>query len=113
MRTFETETRNTLDLSVIPIIKGKTHLPIIIDPSHATGDWKLVGRIVSSDRRRSRRTIIEVHDNPECALSGAQCLKPKIQAAGRQGERSPMSWAATSKKAHRYLAVSARAMRSL
>lgn len=42
IRTFETYTRNTLDLSVIPIIKEKTHLPIIIDPSHATGDWKLV-----------------------------------------------------------------------
>ena len=42
IRTFEKYTRNTLDLSVIPIIKKKTHLPIIIDPSHATGDWELV-----------------------------------------------------------------------
>ena len=42
IRTFEKYTRNTLDLSVVPIIKEKTHLPIIIDPSHATGDWKLI-----------------------------------------------------------------------
>ncbi|MBS5003025.1 3-deoxy-7-phosphoheptulonate synthase, partial [Holdemania filiformis] len=42
IRTFEKYTRNTLDLSVVPIIKERTHLPIIIDPSHATGDWKLV-----------------------------------------------------------------------
>ena len=42
IRTFEPYTRNTLDLSVVPIIKKKTHLPIIIDPSHATGDWELV-----------------------------------------------------------------------
>ena len=44
IRTFEPATRNTLDLSVIPIIKKKTHLPIIIDPSHATGDWG-IGRL--------------------------------------------------------------------
>ena len=42
IRTFEKYTRNTMDLAVIPIIKEKTHLPIIIDPSHATGDWKLI-----------------------------------------------------------------------
>ena len=42
IRTFEKYTRNTLDLSVIAIIKQRTHLPIIIDPSHATGDWSLV-----------------------------------------------------------------------
>ena len=42
IRTFEKYTRNTLDLSVVPIIKEKTHLPIIIDPSHATGNWKWI-----------------------------------------------------------------------
>lgn len=79
IRTFETETRNTLDLSVIPIIKEKTHLPIIIDPSHATGDWKLVeSASLAAVAAGADGLIIEVHDNPECALSdGAQCLKPK------------------------------------
>lgn len=79
IRTFETETRNTLDLSVIPIIKEKTHLPIIIDPSHATGDWKLVeSASLAAIAAGADGLIIEVHDNPECALSdGAQCLKPK------------------------------------
>ncbi|MDO4520793.1 MAG: N-acetylneuraminate synthase family protein, partial [Erysipelotrichaceae bacterium] len=42
IRTFEKYTRNTMDLAVIPIIKERTHLPIIIDPSHASGDWKLI-----------------------------------------------------------------------
>lgn len=79
IRTFETETRNTLDLSVIPIIKEKTHLPIVIDPSHATGDWKLVeAASLAAVAAGADGLIIEVHDNPECALSdGAQCLKPK------------------------------------
>lgn len=79
IRTFETETRNTLDLSVIPIIKEKTHLPIIIDPSHATGNWKLVeAASLAAVAAGADGLIIEVHDNPECALSdGAQCLKPK------------------------------------
>ncbi len=79
IRTFETETRNTLDLSVIPIIKEKTHLPIIIDPSHATGDWKLVeSASLAAGAAGADGLIIEVHDNPECAFSdGAQCLKPK------------------------------------
>ncbi len=79
IRTFETETRNTLDLSVIPIIKEKTHLPIIIDPSHATGDWKLVeAASLAAVAAGADGLIIEVHNNPECAFSdGAQCLKPK------------------------------------
>ena len=79
IRTFETETRNTLDLSVIPILKEKTHLPIIIDPSHATGDWKLVESMsLAAIAAGADGLIIEVHDHPECAFSdGAQCLKPK------------------------------------
>lgn len=79
IRTFETETRNTLDLSVIPIIKEKTHLPIVIDPSHATGDWRLVeAASLAAVAAGADGLIIEVHDNPECAFSdGAQCLKPK------------------------------------
>ena len=79
IRTFEPYTRNTLDLSVIPIIKKKTHLPIIIDPSHATGDWELVeAASLAAIAAGTDGLIIEVHDHPECAWSdGAQSLKPE------------------------------------
>lgn len=79
IRTFETYTRNTLDLSVIPIIKEKTHLPIIIDPSHATGDWKLVeSASLAAIAAGADGLIIEVHNDPEHAWSdGAQSLKPQ------------------------------------
>lgn len=79
IRTFEKYTRNTLDLSVIPIIKERTHLPIIIDPSHATGDWKLVeAATLAAVAAGADGLIIEVHDKPECAWSdGAQSLKPE------------------------------------
>ena len=78
IRTFETYTRNTLDLSVIPIIKSKTHLPIIIDPSHATGDRKLVESMsLAAIAAGADGLIIELHDNPECAWSdGAQSVTP-------------------------------------
>ncbi len=78
IRTFETYTRNTLDLSVIPIVKKKTHLPIIIDPSHATGDWELVESMsLAAIAAGADGLMIEVHDTPECAWSdGAQSLKP-------------------------------------
>lgn len=79
IRTFEKYTRNTLDLSVVPIIKERTHLPIVIDPSHATGDWKLVESMsLAAIAAGADGLIIEVHDQPECAWSdGAQSLKPK------------------------------------
>lgn len=79
IRTFETYTRNTLDLSVIPIIKEKTHLPIIIDPSHATGDYKLVeSASLAAIAAGADGLIIEVHNDPENAWSdGAQSLKPE------------------------------------
>ena len=82
IRTFEKYTRNTLDLSVVPIIKRKSHLPIIIDPSHATGDWDLVESMsLAAIAAGADGLIIEVHDNPECAWSdGAQSLKPEIFA---------------------------------
>lgn len=78
IRTFEKYTRNTLDLSVVPIIKERTHLPIIIDPSHATGDWKLVEAMsLAAIAAGADGLIIEVHSCPECAWSdGAQSLKP-------------------------------------
>ncbi len=78
IRTFEKYTRNTLDLSVIPIIKERTHLPIIIDPSHATGNWKYIEKMsLAAVAAGADGLIIEVHEQPECAWSdGAQCLKP-------------------------------------
>lgn len=78
IRTFEKYTRNTLDLSVIPIIKEKTHLPIIIDPSHATGNWKYVESMsLAAIAAGADGLIIEVHPDPEHAWSdGAQSLKP-------------------------------------
>ncbi len=79
IRTFEKYTRNTLDLAVIAIIKEKTHLPIIIDPSHATGDWKLIESVsLAAIAAGADGLMIEVHNNPECAWSdGAQSLKPE------------------------------------
>lgn len=79
IRTFEKYTRNTLDLSVIPIIKEKTHLPIIIDPSHATGNWKWVESMsLAAIAAGADGLIIEVHDTPDKAWSdGAQSLKPE------------------------------------
>ena len=64
---------------MIPIIKEKTHLPIIIDPSHATGDWKLVESMsLAAIAAGADGLIIEVHEQPECAWSdGAQSLKPE------------------------------------
>lgn len=79
IRTFEPYTRNTLDLSVIPIIKAKSHLPIIIDPSHATGNRKLViSMALAAIAAGADGLEIEVHNDPAHALSdGAQSLYPK------------------------------------
>ena len=90
IRTFEKYTRNTLDLSVVPIIKEKTHLPIIIDPSHATGNWKLVEAMsLAAIAAGADGLIIEVHNQPECAWSdGAQCLKPdKFKTLIKKGKK--------------------------
>ncbi|MDY4797048.1 MAG: 3-deoxy-7-phosphoheptulonate synthase [Floccifex porci] len=82
IRTFEKYTRNTLDLAVIPIIKERTHLPIIIDPSHAAGDYKLIEALsLASIAAGADGLIIEVHDDPCNAWSdGSQSLKPKRYA---------------------------------
>lgn len=79
IRTFEKYTRNTLDLAVVPIIKEKTHLPIVIDPSHATGDWKYIEAVsMAAVAAGADGLIIEVHDHPSQAWSdGAQSLKPE------------------------------------
>ena len=78
IRTFETATRNTLDLSAVPVLKEETHLPVFVDPSHAVGRWGLVAPLsraavaVGADG-----LMIEVHPDPENALcDGAQSLKP-------------------------------------
>lgn len=78
IRTFEKYTRNTLDLAVIPILKERTHLPVIIDPSHASGDWKLVeAQALGAIAAGADGLIIEVHPDPAHAWSdGAQSLKP-------------------------------------
>lgn len=78
IRTFETATRNTLDLSAIPVLKEETHLPVIIDPSHATGRWELVKPMaLAAVAAGADGIMIEVHPNPELALSdGPQSVTP-------------------------------------
>ena len=79
IRTFESYTRNTLDLQAIPVIQKLTHLPIIIDPSHAGGKWWLVEPMAKAAIvAGANGLMIEVHNNPECALcDGPQSLKPE------------------------------------
>ena len=78
IRTFERATRNTLDLSAVPVIKDKTHQPIIVDPSHATGDYKYIESMALAAVAAGADGLeIEVHNDPPHAWSdGAQCLKP-------------------------------------
>ena len=79
VRTFETYTRNTLDLQAIPVVKKLTHLPIIIDPSHAGGKWWLVEPMAKAAvAAGADGLMIEVHNNPEKALcDGPQSLRPE------------------------------------
>jgi 3-deoxy-7-phosphoheptulonate synthase len=97
IRTFETATRNTLDISCVPVLKEETHLPIIIDPSHATGHWNYVNPLSKASAAvGADGLMIEVHIKPEDSFSdGAQTLKPSkfdrmmkelrpfVEAAGR------------------------------
>lgn len=78
IRTFETATRNTLDLSAVSVLHGVTHLPVVVDPSHATGKAKLVAPMAYAATACGADAImIEVHNNPSCALcDGAQSLTP-------------------------------------
>ncbi len=98
IRTFENYTRNTLDLSAIPALKQLSHLPVIVDPCHGTGRWKLVSPMAKAAiAAGADGLIIEVHPEPKSSLSdGAQTLKfdtftqlvkelkPIIQAVGRE-----------------------------
>jgi len=79
IRTFETATRNTLDLSAVPLLKAMTHLPVIVDPSHATGLYKLVAPMsLAAVAAGADGLLIEVHNDPEHALcDGPQSLKPE------------------------------------
>ncbi len=78
IRTYETATRNTLDLSAVPVIKKKSHLPVIVDPSHATGKSSLVEQMaLAAVAAGADGLMIEVHNDPKHALSdGAQSLTP-------------------------------------
>jgi len=104
IRTFETSTRNTMDISAIPIIKKVSHLPIIADPSHATGKWYLVAPLaLAAIAAGADGLMVEVHPNPALALKdGAQSLTfenfrqfvsqaiPIAQATGRKLATSGM-----------------------
>jgi len=86
IRTFETATRNTLDISAVPVLKEQTHLPVIIDPSHATGHASLVPSMCyASVAAGCDGLIVEVHPTPETATSdGPQSLRPEEFAAMMQ-----------------------------
>jgi len=77
IRTFETSTRNTLDLGAVPILKRLTHLPIVVDPSHAAGERSLVIPLALAARAVGPHgMMVEIHPNPEEALSdGPQALR--------------------------------------
>jgi 3-deoxy-7-phosphoheptulonate synthase len=83
IRTFEQYTRNTLDISAVPLLKQLSHLPVLVDPSHGTGKWELVEPVSrAAVAAGADGLIIEVHPHPEEALSdGAQSLKPDRFAA--------------------------------
>lgn len=79
IRTFETATRNTLDINAIPVVKELSHLPIIVDPSHATGNWRWVEAVAKAAiAAGADGLMIEVHPDPSSASSdGPQSLKPE------------------------------------
>ncbi len=82
IRTFETATRNTTDINAIPVLKNLTHLPVILDPSHATGHWDYVAPIArAAIAAGADGLIVEVHPDPKHAASdGKQSLKPEAFA---------------------------------
>jgi 3-deoxy-7-phosphoheptulonate synthase len=101
IRTFETTTRNTFDLSAIPLVKRLSHLPIVADPSHATGKWYLVESVsMASIAAGADGLIIEVHPDPDHALSDGpesltfenfSKLTPKTQAIAQAVGRTQAS----------------------
>ena len=89
IRTFEKYTRNTLDISAVPLLKQISHLPVIVDPSHGTGKWELVEPMsLAAVAAGADGLIIEVHPHPKQAFSdGTQSLKPARFAALMQSLR--------------------------
>jgi 3-deoxy-7-phosphoheptulonate synthase len=79
IRTYETYTRNTLDLSAIPVLHELSHLPVVADPSHATGKSALVPQMaLAAAAAGADGIMVEVHNNPACALcDGPQSLTPE------------------------------------
>ena len=93
IRTFETETRNTLDISAVPLLKQLTHLPVIVDPSHAVGRADLVAAMCrAAVAAGADGLLVEVHVRPEEAMSdGQQSLRPQaflsmVEQCGRVAE---------------------------
>ncbi len=95
IRTFETATRNTLDISAVPILKQRSHLPVIVDPSHATGKVDLVEPLsLAAIAAGADGLMIEMHPTPETALSdGAQSLDPAQFARVTAHIRDIVDWA--------------------
>jgi 3-deoxy-7-phosphoheptulonate synthase len=83
IRSFETYTRNTLDLSAVPVVKHLSHLPVVVDPSHGLGRWKFVAPMCrAAIAAGADGLLVEVHPNPAAALcDGAQSLTPENFAA--------------------------------
>lgn len=79
IRTFETATRNTLDISAVSVLHKMSHLPVVVDPSHATGKASLVTPMAYAAAAAGADGImVEVHNNPACAMcDGAQSLTPE------------------------------------
>ncbi len=94
IRTFETATRNTLDISAIPILKQRSHLPVVVDPSHAAGKVDLVEPLsLAAIAAGADGLMIEMHPTPETALSdGAQSLDPKQFAAVAKRIQTMVEW---------------------
>jgi len=90
IRTFEKYTRNTLDINAVPLLKQLSHLPVIVDPSHATGKWELVAAVSrAAVAAGADGLLIEVHPDPSSAVSdGAQSLKPDTFAELMAGIKS-------------------------
>ena len=80
VRTFETYTRNTMDVTAVPVLKQLSHLPVLVDPSHAAGKYKLVPPLAKAALAAGADgLIIEVHNDPEHALcDGPQSLRPEV-----------------------------------
>ena len=93
IRTFETYTRNTLDISAVPLLKELSHLPIIVDPSHASGISRLVKPLaLSAAAAGADGVMVEVHNDPQHALcDGAQSLTPEQFADTAKGIRSVLA----------------------